>query len=87
MESVFNIKTLEQLKADIERFGKDPIEEWMISQGCDPKDGWTILIPSHLEGKFNQRNFIHYHRYLTEPILAKFEPKTNELPKMPWNIN
>ena len=55
--TVFNLKSLELLKEEIEKFGKDPIEEWMISQGCNPKDGWTILLPSHLEGKFNQRNF------------------------------
>lgn len=84
---MFNIKSLAILKEEMEKFGKDPIEEWMISQGCDPKDGWTILIPSHLEDKFNKRNFIHYHKYLTEPILAKYEPIRNEMSQVPWNTN
>jgi len=54
---------------------KEPFAEYMISKGCDPKDGYKLLIPVTFVGL----------DYLPEYVRVSslvFEPMIIELPKI-----
>lgn len=37
--------TIDDIKRAIDLLPKDPLKEWMIKQGCNPDDGWKLLMP------------------------------------------
>lgn len=68
--------TLESLREIVNRLSYCPIAEFMKSKGCDPKNGYKMMIPSHLKDymKINEDHLPEYVQLswlINEPVFIK----------------
>lgn len=62
--------TLEQILAAIERIPREPVAQMMHDQGCDPADGWVLVLPASARphDETGIPDYVHFHALVDKPM-------------------
>jgi hypothetical protein len=69
-EGTISSISLEDLKKAMELIPPCPFKEFMKKEGCNPNDGWIMIIPDQLEREFgNLPQYVKTSPYVAQPVM------------------
>ncbi len=66
-----SVLTLKTILEAIKKLPEDPVEKFMREKGCDPRDGWVMVVPPGILPSSQYRSFVSVNQFVDGVYLFK----------------
>lgn len=61
---------LDHMRKVIDSVPSEPLSEYMRNQGCDPADGWELILPTTMWAPYELPKYVKRSSLIEEPVFV-----------------